>query len=115
MKRFKISALALVAFFVVFTSFHERKHDSSKYVNGLLFKWYEYNGWGDPYDPESYSALSEAPSCNSDGTLCSVFAIVDLLNSNHPTVLSLVDLGLSSCCFTQQYTGILGRVRLQHD
>lgn len=117
MKRIKIVCLALAICFGAFSSFKSRQpaESSAGPRPGLLFKWYQYNNMGDPYDPESYTLLSETPVCHSDGNLCAVYALTELLNDDHPSALSLLDLGLSSCTFTQPYTGLLGKVRLTHE
>jgi hypothetical protein len=114
MKRFKIACLTLAICFAAFSSFKGRQPAEAS-PTGLLFKWYEYNGWGDPFEPESYTLLSSAPECHSDGNLCAVYALTELFNDDHPSALSLLDLGLSSCTFTQPYTGLLGKVRLTHN
>jgi hypothetical protein len=115
MKRIKIASVTLAICFAAFSSFRSQQPSEITAGTGFLFKWYEYNDMGDPYDPTSYTLLSAAPECHSDGNLCAVYALTELLNDDHPSFLSLLDLGLSSCTFTQPYTGILGKVRLTHE
>lgn len=114
MKRIKIASLALACCFALFASFKNKQPTESPAKATLLFKWFEYNGWGDPYDPDSYTQLSSSPECHGDGNLCSVYALTDLFGGR-PSALSLLDLGLSSCSFTQSYIGLLGKVSLTHE
>jgi hypothetical protein len=115
MKRIKFVCLTLAICFAAFSSFKSRQPAETTTSTGLLFRWYQYNGMGDPYEPESYTLLSAAPECHSDGNLCAVYSLTELLNNDHPSALGLLDLGLSSCTFTQPYTGLLGKVRLTHE
>jgi hypothetical protein len=76
----------------------------------VYWHWYEYNGIGDSYDPESYTVLSSAPACNyAKGNLCAIYA---LGKDDYPDPQNLSDLGASSATFTQPYTGLYGKVRL---
>lgn len=112
MKRIKIASIALALFFVALNSFTGPKIQTTQ-ISDYYYRWFEYVGFGDPYDPSSYSLIMYAPDCySSDPILCSVYAELDFWTWK-PTATSLSELGISSASFTQPYAGGYGEIRLE--
>lgn len=109
MKRIKIASIALALLFVTLNSFTEQK--TLAVETSGIYRWFEYDGYGDPYDPQSYWLLVFEPECNSDGYLCTVLAELDLWTFK-PTLDNLYELGFSSSYFTEPYCGVYGAVKL---
>src|SRR5689334_13875088 len=107
MRRFKIFSIILAVVFVSFTSFKSNKSVS---FNGGIYKWFIYDGFGDPSNPYSYRMAMFEPECNSNAFLCAIYAKVDFLGWL-PTPDSLLELAISSGFFTQPYVGGYGEVR----
>lgn len=108
--KIKIASIALALIFVAFSSFKNDYHENS--ANAGVFKWFEYNGYGDPTNPASYTMVMFEPECNSTLELCAVYAECDFWGW-HPTSNSLFTLAISSCYFTQSYVGGYGQVTLK--
>jgi hypothetical protein len=121
MKNIKHAAVVLAVLFVGLSSF---KHQSSFQSSGIknvsteknvstdwLYQWFEYDGYGDPYDPGSYYLTLFPPQCEAaSGYLCSIYAEVDFWSAK-PTIDGLWELGISSQSFTNLYDGVYGKVR----
>ena len=113
MKRIKLVIIALIVLFVGLSSFKQNSIQAANSTTGLFCRWFEYNGWGDPFDPDSYCLLTSQPGCNSsDGYLCAIYVESDLFGGA-PSELALLMLGLDSDCFTQYYQGIWGIIRFR--
>jgi hypothetical protein len=115
MKRIKTLSVALTILFVGLTSTKTNSSSFSDAASGSswLYMWFEYDGCGDPFDPDSYWPAIFPPNCDSyDGYLCAIYAEADsyLL---HPSATGLWELGLESSCFTQVYSGWSGEVKLK--
>jgi hypothetical protein len=112
MKRIKIMSVVLAIIFVVLTSFNSNNNFlTHNTTNGWFYRWFEYDGWGDPLDPASYRPLIIQPSCSSDVSLCAVYAESEFLLLS-PTCESLFELAINSDFFQTPYSGE-GEVRLK--
>jgi hypothetical protein len=109
MKQIKIASIVVSLSFLTLNSFTSQKKIAAE-TNGI-YRWFEYDGFSDPYDPSSYSMIAFEPQCNSDSYLCSIYAEVDLW-SFKPKYDNLFELGFSSSYFTEPYCGIHGTVKL---
>lgn len=69
-----------------------------KTASGLTEEWFVYND-GDPYEPDSYTMVTEPPICEGTTQLCAVRAIKQS-GADLPTIESLESLGAASQNFT---------------
>jgi len=110
MKRIKIASITLA--FIIFCCSTFTNSHSANTASGGIYRWFEYNGYGDPFDPSSYSLVSFAPECNNDIYLCAIYSKCDMW-SWLPMEDNLLLLGISSDMFTQPYNGVYGQVLLK--
>jgi hypothetical protein len=115
MKRIKTLSVALTILFVGLTSTKTSSSSFSGVASGSswLYMWFEYDGCGDPYDPQSYWPMLLPPYCDSeDGYLCAIYAEADALLL-FPSEYGLWELGMESSSFTERYCGWSGEVILR--